>query len=49
MKPTPYPSEDLRSVDRELLMAMRQGDALGIGELTEKLGVTASDIQTVMG
>lgn len=45
MKPTNYPSDDLRSVDRELLMAMRQGDGLGIGELTEKLGVTATAVR----
>ncbi len=45
MKQSLYPSEDLRSVDRELLMAMRRGDAIGIGELTEKLGVTATAVR----
>ena len=33
MKQTTYNSEDIRSVDRELLMAMRGGDAIGIGQL----------------
>ena len=37
--------EDLRSVDRELLMAMRDGEAMGIGELTETLGVTATAVR----
>ncbi|WP_146596038.1 helix-turn-helix transcriptional regulator [Novipirellula galeiformis] len=36
---------DLRSVDRELLMAMRSGDTFGIGDLTEQLGVTATAIR----
>ncbi|WP_144057827.1 helix-turn-helix transcriptional regulator [Novipirellula maiorica] len=36
---------ELRSVDRELLMAMRSGDAFGIGDLTEQLGVTATAIR----
>ncbi|WP_372721210.1 helix-turn-helix transcriptional regulator [Novipirellula sp.] len=37
--------DELRSVDRELLMAMRSGDAFGIGDLTEQLGVTATAIR----
>ena len=37
--------EDLRSVDRELLVAMRHGEALGVGELTETLGVTATAVR----
>lgn len=38
-------SEDLRLVDRQLLMAMRTGDEMGIGELTETLGVTATAVR----
>ena len=38
-------SEDLRSVDRELLMAMRVGGEMGIGDLTMKLGVTATAVR----
>lgn len=37
--------EDLRSVDRELLLAMRHGEAIGVGELTESLGVTATAVR----
>ncbi|WP_442506332.1 helix-turn-helix transcriptional regulator [Novipirellula sp. SH528] len=37
--------DELRSVDRELLMAMRSGDTFGIGDLTEQLGVTATAIR----
>lgn len=37
--------EDLRSVDRELLIAMRGGEAYGIGQLTEKLAVTATAVR----
>lgn len=37
--------EELRSVDRELLAAMRGGEAIGIGELTEILGVTATAVR----
>ena len=37
--------EDLRSVDRELLTAMRHGEAVGVGELTEMLGVTATAVR----
>ncbi|TWU55382.1 helix-turn-helix transcriptional regulator [Rubripirellula reticaptiva] len=37
--------EELRSVDRKLLMVMRGGDAFGIGELTDQLGVTATAIR----
>lgn len=39
------PSESLRAVDRELLMSMRGGDAWGVGELTEELGVTATAVR----
>ena len=39
------PVEDLRSVDRELLTAMRHGAAVGVGELTEQLGVTATAVR----
>ena len=39
------PVEDLRSVDRELLTAMRDGEAVGVGELTEQLGVTATAVR----
>ncbi|MGB7328929.1 MAG: ArsR family transcriptional regulator [Rubripirellula sp.] len=37
--------EELRSVDRKLLMVMRSGDSFGIGELTDQLGVTATAIR----
>ena len=39
------PYSDLRSVDRELLNAMRSGDAVGVSELTDKLGVTATAVR----
>jgi predicted ArsR family transcriptional regulator len=39
------PSEDLRSVDRQLLIAMRAGHEMRIGDLTEKLGVTATAVR----
>lgn len=39
------PTDDLRTVDRQLLVAMRGGDAFSIGELTESLGVTATAIR----
>lgn len=39
------PVENLRSVDRELLLTMRGGDSMGIGDLTEKLGVTATAVR----
>jgi predicted ArsR family transcriptional regulator len=39
------PADDLRPVDRELLLAMRGGESMGIGELTEKLGVTATAVR----
>lgn len=47
---TPHPakpnrSAELRPVDRELLFALQGGDALGVGELTERLGVTATAIR----
>tara|TARA_R110002167_G_scaffold23033_1_gene81966 strand:+ start:48 stop:737 length:690 start_codon:yes stop_codon:yes gene_type:complete len=48
MTPPPVSSsqiDELRSVDRELLMAMRSGDTFGIGDLTEQLGVTATAIR----
>jgi predicted ArsR family transcriptional regulator len=38
-------SDDLRSVDRELLAALRVGECMGIGELTEELGVTATAVR----
>lgn len=38
-------TSDLRSVDRQLLLAMRAGDAFGVGELTDLLGVTATAIR----
>lgn len=38
-------AEDLRSVDRELLTAMRHGRAASVGELTEQLGVTATAVR----
>ena len=38
-------SQQLRSVDRELLAAMRGGETLGVGELTELLGVTATAVR----
>ncbi|TWT83725.1 MarR family protein [Planctomycetes bacterium CA13] len=37
--------ESLRSVDRALLVVMRSGEAFGVGELTEQLGVTATAIR----
>ena len=37
--------EQLRSVDRELLVAMRSGESFGIGELTNLLEVTATAIR----
>jgi predicted ArsR family transcriptional regulator len=36
---------EIRSVDRELLVAMRSGEAFGVGELTQSLGVTATAIR----
>ena len=42
---TSYPPEDLRSVDRELLSAMRFGRCMSVGELTEQLGVTATAVR----
>ena len=38
-------TNELRSVDRELLSAMRGGETLGVGELTELLGVTATAVR----
>ena len=37
--------EPLRSVDRELLVSMRGGEAWAIGELTDALGVTATAVR----
>lgn len=37
--------EPIRSVDRELLLAMRGGDLLGINELTDTLNVTATAVR----
>ncbi|WP_286177696.1 helix-turn-helix transcriptional regulator [Rhodopirellula sp. JC639] len=46
MKPEPSPeSGPIRSVDRELLLAMRSGELYGIGELTEELSVTATAVR----
>ncbi len=36
---------ELRSVDRDLLRAMRGMDSVGIGDLTETLGVTATAVR----
>jgi len=36
---------DVRSVDRELLDALRGGEALGVSALTEQLGVTATAVR----
>ncbi|MDA8743190.1 ArsR family transcriptional regulator [Rubripirellula amarantea] len=44
-KPRTVVHEELRSVDRELLLAMRSGDAFDIGDLTESLGVTATAVR----
>ncbi|QDV64462.1 helix-turn-helix transcriptional regulator [Crateriforma conspicua] len=38
-------SEDLRSVDRELLSALRGGQSMTIGDLTDALGVTATAVR----
>lgn len=38
-------SAEVRAVDRELLLALRGGDSLGVGELTECLGVTATAVR----
>ncbi|QDV86571.1 helix-turn-helix transcriptional regulator [Planctomycetes bacterium TBK1r] len=46
MKSEPHPdSGPIRSVDRDLLLAMRSGELIGIGELTEKLDVTATAVR----
>ncbi|WP_146461340.1 helix-turn-helix transcriptional regulator [Rubripirellula tenax] len=45
MTSTNFPADELRSVDRKLLMAMRSGEAYAIGELTDELGVTATAIR----
>ena len=36
---------DLRSVDRELLAALRMGKCMGVGALTKELGVTATAVR----
>ena len=41
---TPLTTE-LRAVDRELLAHLRGGEAAGVGELTERLGVTATAVR----
>ncbi|MCO8125220.1 MarR family transcriptional regulator [Stieleria sp. TO1_6] len=38
-------SGPVRSVDRELLLAMRDGQLVGVGELTETLSVTATAVR----
>lgn len=38
-------SSELRPVDRELLSALRSGESAGIGELTERLQVTATAVR----
>ncbi len=46
MNNTSHPeTSDLRSVDRQLLLALRMGEAVGIGELTDSLGVTATAVR----
>lgn len=42
--PVPAP-HDLRPVDRDLLVAMRSGECMAIGDLTEQLGVTATAVR----
>lgn len=37
--------DELRAVDRELLAALRRGDAVTIGQLTDTLGVTATAVR----
>lgn len=39
------PAEDLRPVDRDLMVAMRSGETMSIGQLTEQLGVTATAVR----
>jgi DNA-binding Lrp family transcriptional regulator len=36
---------DVRTVDRQLLEALRSGHSLGISDLTESLGVTATAVR----
>ena len=38
-------ADEIRLVDRELLLEMRSGDAFGIGELTDAMGVTATAVR----
>ena len=44
-KSTSLLSQELRSVDRELLIAMRGCDSVGVGDLTQSLGVTATAVR----
>ena len=39
------PPTDVRTVDRDLLDALRGGEAVGVSELTERLGVTATAVR----
>lgn len=43
--PSPAKSFELRSVDRELLKVLRGAESIGIGQLTEALGVTATAVR----
>ena len=45
MKPRTITPQELRSVDRDLLVAMRSGDAFDISDLTASLGVTATAVR----
>ena len=38
-------TDEIRTVDRELLVVMRRGETFGIGELTEEMGVTATAVR----
>ena len=38
-------SADVRGVDRELLEALRGGESLGVSDLTDRLGVTATAVR----
>ena len=42
---TDLPPPDVRTVDRELLDALRGGESVGISDLTERLGVTATAVR----
>ncbi len=43
--PVSNPPSEVRSVDRDLLLALRGEGALGVGELTQVLGVTATAVR----